>query len=130
MDRDWRCGPRPRKGVGLLAGLDDAPLRHQTVRLFRLRAADARRIYSVRLLPKTEKPQFTLSGDLWRGQPGCLQHCQIQDPLVHHQFWMALPVYFWLGDIARAPEKSPQSLHHATRPSVHIPRVIGLAQLL
>src|SRR4029078_4556239 len=130
MDRDWRCRSRPRKGVGLLAGLDDAPLRHQTVRLFRLRAAYARGIHSVRFLPKTEESQFTLFGYLRRGQPGCLQHSQIQDALVHHQFWMALPVYFWLGDIARAREISPQSLHHARRPSVRIARLIGLAQLL
>ena len=50
--------------------------------------------------------------------------------MVHHQFWMAVPVYLWRGDIARAPEKSPQSLHHDRRASVHIARLIGLAQLL
>src|SRR4029077_14992534 len=50
--------------------------------------------------------------------------------MVHHQFWMAVPVYLWRGDIARAPEKSAQSLRHDRRPSVHIARLIGLAQLL
>ena len=58
-------------------GLMMPPLRNQTGRLFRLRAAHARGINSVRILPKTEKPQSTLSGDLWCGQPGCLQHSQI-----------------------------------------------------